>query len=403
MPVIRRRRRLRIAIATVLVFPLLGAAGVVNNVLLQWRDQLAKCEDSIQGDAGAMVSVAMFEAINAIDGKYTPYAGKITAAKGSSMDAAAAQAAHDVLVKVCPDQESAYDGALKTSLSLVKDSIARENGVAVGKQAAIAILKARGNSKADIKEPVRAPQTAGAYVPTIRLIGMTASRQTPWIMKTPEELRPPPPPALTSDTWRRDLAEIRDIGGKKSKLRSADQTDVGMFWAGRDVRLVLRQLIGLPGRSLVDDARFLALAEMAWADSYVAMMDGKYAYDLWRPVTAIRNAGMVPGDSVLADAEWDPMVNTPSHPEYPCGHCLSAGAVGAVIDAEFGKNFPQIVLDVDKALLRRYHSAQEYIDDVTESRILVGVHYRFSANTGRDVGVKVGKLAVERYFKPVRK
>ncbi|MGI9044709.1 MAG: hypothetical protein ACR2GK_11380 [Gemmatimonadaceae bacterium] len=112
---------------------------------------------------------------------------------------------------------------------------------------------------------------------------------------------------------------------------------------------------------------------------------------------------MVPGDSVLADAVWDPMVNTPSHPEYPCGHCLSAGAVGAVIDAEFGKNFPQIVLDVDKALLRRYHSAQEYIDDVTESRILVGVHYRFSANTGRDVGVKVGKLAVERYFKPVRK
>ncbi len=218
-------------------------------------------------------------------------------------------------------------------------------------------------------------------------------------MKTPDELRPPPPPALTSETWRRDFAEIREMGAKKAKARSSDQNDIGQFWANKDVRIVLRQLVGLPGRSLVDDARFLALAEMAWADSYVAMMDGKYAYNLWRPITAIRNARMVAGDSAAADVAWEPMVPTPPHPEYPCGHCLSAGAVGTVIAEEFGKEFPPIVLDMEKSLLRRYHSAQEYIDDVTESRILAGVHYRFSANAGRYAGVKVGKLAAERYFK----
>lgn len=392
-------RRARVVLASALLVPLLGASGVVNNVLLQWREQADKCEESTQADDGAMVGVAMFEAINAIAGKYTPYVATINAAKGSSMDAAAAQAAHDVLVKVCPDMKPAYEGALKTSLGLVKDSIARENGIAVGKQAAAAIIAARANSRADVKDPVMTPTAAGVYAPTIRRVGTAFANQTPWIMKTPDELRPPPPPALTSDTWRRDLAEIREMGAKKAKARSSDQNDIGQFWANKDVRIVLRQLVGLPGRSLVDDARFLALAEMAWADSYVAMMDGKYAYNLWRPITALRNARMVAGDSTAGDVTWEPMVPTPLHPEYPCGHCLSAGAVGTVIAEEFGKEFPSIVLDMEKSLLRRYHSAQEYIDDVTESRILAGVHYRFSANAGRDAGVKVGKLAVERYFK----
>ncbi len=398
----RRGRNVTLVLTALLVVPLLGATGVVNSVLLQWREQTDKCEDTPQGDDGAMVSVAMFEAINAIAGKYTPYVSKIAAAKGGSMDAAAAQAAHDVLVKICPDLTSGHDGALKTSLADVKDSVARENGVSVGKLAAAAVLKARENSNADLRDPVMSPPAAGAYVPTIRLVGTTFSKQTPWVMKTPDELRSAPPPALTSVTWRRDLAEIRDIGAKRAKSRTAGQSEIGQFWANRDVRIVLRQLVGLPGRSLVDDARFLALAEMAWADSYVAMMDGKYAYRFWRPITALRNAGMVAGDSALADVSWEPLIPTPPHPEYPCGHCLSAGAVGMVIDAEFGRKFPSIVFDMDKSQLRRYHTAQEYIDDVTESRILAGVHYRFSANAGRDAGVKVGKLAVERYFRPVR-
>ena len=395
---IRRIRQFFLAVA--LSSPVAGnAQGVVNNILLQWREQTDKCEESTQPDDGAMVGVAMFEAINAIAGKYTPYVATISAARGSSMDAAAAQAAHDVLVKVCPDMQSAFDGALKTSLALVKDSVSRENGVAVGKQAAAAVIAARASSKADIKDPVMTPTTAGAYVPTIRRVGTTWAQQTPWIMKAPDEVRPSPPPPLTSAIWRRDLAEIREMGARKAKARSPDQNDIGQFWANKDVRIVLRQLVGLRGRSLVDDARFLALAEMAWADSYVAMMDGKYAYNFWRPITALRNAGMVPGDSAAGDVAWEPMVNTPPHPEYPCGHCLSAGAVGTVIAEEFGEEFPSILLDMEKSLLRRYHSAQEYIDDVTESRILAGVHYRFSANAGRDAGVRVGKLAVERYFK----
>ena len=110
-------------------------------------------------------------------------------------------------------------------------------------------------------------------------------------MKTPDEMRPVAPPDLKSEAWARDLNEVKRLGARKSKDRTAEQTDVAQFWAGRSVRIVLNQLVGRPGRSLGDDARFLALAEMAWADSYVAMMDGKYHYQFWRTSAGAGDGG----------------------------------------------------------------------------------------------------------------
>lgn len=108
-------------------------------------------------------------------------------------------------------------------------------------------------------------------------------------------------------------------------------------------------------------------------------------------------------ESMVADAEWEAVVNTPPHPEYPCGHCLSAAAVGSVIEAEFRGEMPNIVIDQDSTMLRRYITAQEYIDEVGEARILAGVHYRNSVNVGKKMGMDIGKLATERYFKPLRR
>jgi hypothetical protein len=383
--------------------PRTASAGVVNSILLQWRAQADKCEDSDRVDDLTMVQVAMFEAVNSIARKYTPYRAMIPAAAGSSDVAAAAAAAHGVLVSVCPDMKSEYDGALKKSLALVKDSVSRENGAAVGRKAAEAVLAARAAANSKGRDPFFVAAKPGVYVPTMRQVGMVFSRETPWVMTKPDELRPPPPPALGSAVWVRDYNEIKKLGAKKSEARTAEQTDIGKFWANKDVRIVLPQLVGLPGRSLVDDARFLALADMAWEDSYVAMMDGKYAHNFWRPVTAIRGGAMDESDSTVADPDWEPMANTPPHPEYPCGHCLSAGAVGTVIAREFGKDMPSITLEDDSSMLRRYRDAQDYIDEVGESRILFGVHYRFSVDVGKAMGVQIGKLAVDRYFKPLKR
>jgi hypothetical protein len=382
--------------------PRTTSAEVVNSILLQWLAQAEKCEDSDRLDDITMVHVAMYEAVNSIARKYTPYKALIPAPPGSSEIAAAAAAAHGVMISVCPDMKSAYDNALKKSLAVVKDSVSRENGAGIGRKAAEAVLSARATANSRGKDPFFAAAKPGVYVPTMRQVGLLFSKESPWVMTGPDELRPPAPPALGSDIWVRDYNEIKKLGGKKSEARTDEQTAIAKFWANKDVRIVVPQLVGLPGRSLVDDARFLALVDMAWEDSYVAMMDGKYAHNYWRPVTAIRAGAADGSDATVADADWEPMANTPPHPEYPCGHCLSAAAVGTVIASEFGKNMPAIILEEDSTLLLRYANAQAYIDEVGESRILFGVHYRNSVDVGKSMGVSIGRLAVERYFKPLK-
>lgn len=378
-----------------------ATAGVVNGVLSQWNLQVQQCEDG-PIDVPAMANVAMFEAVNAIAGKYASYLSPAPGRSSGSMEAAAATAAHDVLAKLCPDIAEDLAKQIKTSLAGVTDAPSRDAGIRVGRAAAAALLAARADSGAEVRDPLFEPPAAGRYVPTLERVGVSTARVRPWVMTRPDEVRSPPPPALDSAAWARDFNEIKRMGGKKSTERSAEQTDIGKFWGGRSVRIVLPQLVGRPGRELVDDARFLALANMAWADSYISMMDGKYAFNFWRPVTAIRKAHLDGNPGTEPDPDWEPLLGTtPPHPEYPCGHCMSAGAVGAVIEAEFGADSPPMVLAEADTLLRRYDTPREYIDEVSESRLLGGVHYRFSVDAGRDAGIAIGKLAAERYFKPL--
>jgi hypothetical protein len=408
-----------------LLFPILGHAqppaaaaaprtpsGAIDNVLLRWRAQLRGCGQSAAAelytlrDVDALVHVAMFEAVNAIDRRYTPFVSLLDAPAGASREAAAAQAAHDVLAAQCPQASAATAGALAASLAEVQDPQARAAGVSLGRAAAASVLAARATSGANGVDPYWPEPAPGVFAYPAVERGRLWARMTPWVLKAPNELRPPAPPAITSEPFLRALAEIQRVGGKRSAVRTRVQTDIAEFWGARDVRIVLRQLIGLPGRSLVQDARFLALAEMAWTDSFVSMMDAKYAYMFWRPVTAIRyfaKPGVPrPADPALAvgDAQWEPQYPNPPHPEYSCGHCMSAGAVAAVIDAEFGTRMPEIVLDQENTLSRRFTNALDYADEVAMARLYGGVHYRFSIDAGRAAGLEIGRLAVQRYFTP---
>src|SRR5207247_6877718 len=141
--------------------------------------------------------------------------------------------------------------------------------------------------------------------------------------------------------------------------------------------------------SLCYNSCSLALVVIACAYSDVAMMDGKYAYNFWRPITAIRGVATDGNDETAADSTWEPLIGTPADPEYPCGHCMTAGAVGAVVEAEFGPTMPTVVIDEPGTYLRRWTSAKEFIDEVSEARIFGGVHYRNSVNVGRDMGVAI--------------
>jgi PAP2 superfamily len=160
-----------------------------------------------------------------------------------------------------------------------------------------------------------------------------------------------------------------------------------------------------PGRSPVQNARLFALAEMAAADAYIAVFDAKYTYNFWRPITAIGNGDQHGGASAMMRvADWEPLVDTPLHPEYPCAHCITSAAIAAVLEAELGPSFPEVTMTSPTApgVVRRWTSGKVFTDEVSEARIYGGIHYRTSAIIGQTMGRQIGELAVKRYLTPVR-
>ena len=213
----------------------------------------------------AMLHVAMFEAVNAIDKRYAPYKLNLIADGTTSREAAAASAAHDVLLALYPDQKSDLDATLATSLSAIAETDAKAKGIKLGKEAAAGIIALRANDGSNKPESYRPFATPGVYVPTATPIESTSASITPWAMNTGSQFRPGPPPALTSETWTRDLNEIREIGSSTSTKRTAEQTTEARFWfftGPRTYNPIVRQVALAKKMDVVDCARLFALSSM---------------------------------------------------------------------------------------------------------------------------------------------
>ena len=354
--------------------------------------------NSANSRAQAMLHVAVFEAVNAIDKRYTPYKLDLTADRGTSREAAAASAAHDVLVALYPDQKADLDTTLATSLSAVADGEAKSKGIELGKKAAAEMIALRANDGFNTPESYRPQTSPGVYVPTIVPIESTAAKITPWVMRESSQFRPAPPPALTSEVWTKDLNEIREFGGINSTRRSAEQTTIARFWfftGPRTYNTIVRQIATAKNMDLVDCARLYALTAMAASDAFIAVFDGKYAYNLWRPVTAIRNADITNNPATPREAAWLPLGTTPMHPEYPCAHCIVSSAVSNVLQSVVGNEVGEITLVSPTApgVTRKWTRLQDYSDEVANARIYAGFHYRFSTEAGKDMGKKIAELA----------
>jgi hypothetical protein len=355
--------------------------------------------NSANSRAQAMLHVAVFEAVNAIDKRYTPYKLNLTADRGTSREAAAASAAHDVLVALYPDQRADLDATLATSLSAIADGEAKTKGIELGKKAAAEIIAVRANDGFNTPESYRPQTSPGVYVPTIVPIESTAAKITPWVMRESSQFRPAPPPALTSDVWTRDLNEIREFGSINSTKRTAEQTTIGRFWfftGPRTYNAIVRQIVTAKNMDLVDCARLYSLTAMAAADAFIAVFDGKYAYNLWRPITAIRNADTTNNPATPREAAWLPLGTTPMHPEYPCAHCIVSSAVSNVLQSVVGNEVGEITLVSPTApgVTRKWTRLQDYSDEVANARIYAGFHYRFSTEAGKDMGKKIAELTV---------
>jgi hypothetical protein len=383
----------------------LSATAARGDVIMDWNakaDAFAiekQLPNAPNARGQAMLHIAMFEAVNAIDRRYAPYKLNLTADRTTSREAAAAAAAYDVLLALHPDRKADLDAALAGSLAGIAENEAKSKGIELGKQAAAGIIALRTNDGSNTPEDYRPAATAGVYVPTTIPIESTASKIKPFAMTSASQFRAAPPPALTSETWTRDLNEIREIGSSASAKRSAEQTTIARFWfftGPRTYNAIVRQIASNRKMDLVDCARLYALTSIVSADAFIAVFDAKYAYNLWRPVTAIRNADLTSNPATPREASWQPLGVTPMHPEYPCAHCITATAISTVLQHVVGNEVGEITLTSPTAagVTRKWTRLQDYSDEVSSARIYAGFHYRFSTEAGKDMGKKIGDLAV---------
>lgn len=407
--------------------------------------------------AMAIVHIAMFEAVNAIRGGYESYVKLPRAPAGASLEAAIAQAAHDTLVALYPGQKAQLDRAFDTALARISASEARRMGLDVGKHAAKAILVLREDDGADHPEPrVSVDHTCsnepGRWrsdpVSGIPLaLGARWAEVKPFVMRSAEQFRCTTPPALGSPEYRAALAQARELGGDGAVTptrRTLSETITGIFW-GYDggptlcapPRLYnqIASLIAVQnGTDLVELTRLFALVNVAMADAGIASWESKYHHDLWRPITAIREAteGLGPageGDrdpETLGDVNFTPLgapssnsrrVNfTPPFPAYPSGHATFGGALFQTLrkfygtDAiafdfvsdEFDGKTTDSAGQVRPRIQRHFDTLSQAEEENGQSRIYLGIHFSFDKTAGIEQGRKVADLVFRELYRPLK-
>jgi hypothetical protein len=354
----------------------------------------------------AIMHTAMFDAVNAVDKRFAPYVAAALDGHGASPPAAAHAAARRVLDEMFPKQRATVDAAYETAIAKLPDDAARAAGIALGERAADAMLEQRKSDGFTSASEYRPFTTPGVYVPTALPTVTNVARIKPFALQGVSQFRPGPPPALTDAIFARDYNETREWGGSKSAKRTPWQTETAQFWvqvgsyAWNEAARGLAVAKPLP---LAESARLFAQLNLALFDGYMAVFDAKYAYNFWRPVTAIRNGDHTGNEATARDAGWTPLIDTPMHPEYPCAHCCVDGSAGEVLKSVFGSGaIPEFTLTYAAmpGVKRSYTSIQQLEDEVAMARIWGGVHYRNSNEVGHALGSKVGDYIVHNTLQP---
>ena len=381
------------------------------NVITDWNENAVSfVTPRLAPGAGqrvvAIMQAAMFDAVNSIERRYRPYLVQLPATATTSREAAAAAAAGTVLAALIPQVEGQVKATMADYLASMANSDAKSEGIKLGEAVAARILEVREKDGADAPDAYRYKTKPGVYVPTPITTSSTWGNVTPFVLKSPLQFRPQPPIPLNGEQWASDYNEIKDLGGKSSTKRSARQTEDARFWlitGPQSTEPVVRQVVEAKKMSVIDSARFMALAAMAGADAAIAVFDAKYHYEFWRPITAIRNGDQDDNPGTERDATWQPIDNTPMHPEYPCAHCIVSGAVASAIETLLGTpEVPEITMISPTApgATHRWTNIRAYNEEVSHARIWAGFHYRFSVRVGQDMGRKIGEYVVKNVMQP---
>jgi hypothetical protein len=355
----------------------------------------------------AMVHVAMFDATNSITRRYRPYLVQLPVAPTTSKEAAAAAAAAAILATIDPKSAAEMKLAIATYLASIPDGDAKSDGIKLGEAVAAKVLEARANDGSDAPDDYRPRTTPGVYIPTPITAGSTWPGVKPFALTKASQFRPPPPIALSSETWVKDFNELCDYGGKTSAKRSPQQTETARFWlmvGPQAYHPFARHLVTAKQMNLEDSARFMALVAVGLNDALIALFEAKYHYNFWRPITAIRNGDIDDNPATERHATWQPIDNTPMHPEYPCAHCVLSGSVAGVVKAVLGtEDIPEVAVTSPTApgVTRRWTNMTAFTEEVANARIWAGFHYRFSTQVGTQMGRQIGEYVVKNLMQPV--
>jgi hypothetical protein len=357
-----------------------------------------------QARFAAITQLAVFEAVNAITKDYKPYLGTITAPPTASAEAAAVAAAHTVLKAYFPANATMLDAARLSSLAMITDGPAKSAGITAGEMAAAKVMEARSDDGAtpatfhmpgSSSRPGEWQSTPGCPV------GGGAFFQwrnvKPFGLRSADQFQPDEPPALDSSRYTRDYNELKAVGGMNSTQRPQDRSDVARFYAVTAPVAIFnaaaRQLSVAAASSLSENARTLALLNMALHDAAVATFDTKYQYNFWRPETAIRTGQTDGNESTDADPSFEPFIVAPCFPSYPSGHATLSNAAREVLERLYGSRRHALVLSnpAVAGVTLRYRKLKQITDDIDDARVYGGIHFRFDQEAGADLGRRVGE------------
>ena len=413
-------------VAIIVVSGLIVAAPARADVVVDWNVYTAQAIATAGSTARpspanvfdyAMVHLAMHDAIQSIEGRFQRYCAAVQNGSGSPI-AAAAAAAHDVLVSLFPAQAATLDAAYDTYLA--DRGLTGNAGVLAGQRAAACILDMReGDGRYPVNpEPFYGSTGPGEWRPTsfsgappvpVSMVTPWVATVTPFALKDPAQLRAsPPPPHLTSGKYAKEYNEVKALGSLVNSARTSEQTDVAYFFSDNSTLLwtrVLRSMTATYLSNVGDSARLFALTYMAVSDAYITSWDSKRYWNFWRPITAIHEGDNDGNAQTAGDPNWQPLITTPNYPDYTSGANVNAAAVTTMLANFFGtdemtfsmtSNTPQVIQKT-----RTYNRFSAAAADVVDARIYLGIHFRSADTVARRQGSHAANWAFSHFLLPV--
>ncbi|HEX5222165.1 MAG TPA: vanadium-dependent haloperoxidase [Verrucomicrobiae bacterium] len=403
---------------TLTIAGLIAASTIKADEVTDWnaimQTTVAAGNANVQARSGAIVQLAVFEAVNSIVGDYEPYLEIITTPAGASPNAAAIAAAYTALAALYPASNAVLSASQTVSLAQLPDGPDKDAGIEVGQAAALAMLALRLNDGAAGAQGV--PYTPGTNPgdwqpapPTF-----TVASQPGWGLVMPfgldsgSQFRLPPPPPIDSGRYALDYNEIKLVGNINAgpDIRPQDRTDVARFFSVSSPvqawNQAARQVSAAQGKTLSENARIFALVAMAICDASIATYETKYFYNTWRPTMAIRGGDLDGNHKTEPDAGWFPLITTPAFPSYPSAHATLSAAARTVLERVFGKHNLAITLTSPRApgIVLNYTQWKQICNDIDDARIYGGIHFRFEQEAGGHQGQDVGHYILDNHLRP---